>query len=282
MFLWTRRLSVRVTIIIPSNTRYPKTSIVYAPALTGYSDSKPAYEFKATKPTFLLFHFPVAAFFCRIKERNTETKCWQEVLGPTPRVCLSTVIMLHPQVSIFFLLFLSGLTLSHQAHFPSNELVVRANSGTYKGITTEAAPHVRQFLQIPYALPPIGSRRWLPPVKPFSNASSAYDATTFPPSCPQYRSKVPSLQSQDSPEFQIFANGQSPTVGASAANTSEDCLYLAVWTPAGVKTSNLPVIMFMTGGGFETGGINILAQLPHHWVERTQAHIVITVKSVPG
>lgn len=34
-------------------------------------------------------------------------------------------------------------------------------------------------------------------------------------------------------------------------------------------------------GGFLTGGINIPAQLPHHWVERTQVLIAVTINSVP-
>jgi acetylcholinesterase len=189
--------------------------------------------------------------------------------------------MLHLHLFVVFLPFLSSFVLSLPVLGPCDEVVVTSISGTYTGIITDIAPHVRQFLKIPYALPPTESRRWLPPIKPSSNASSAYDATAFPPSCPQYVSRVPTVQSQDVPEFQIFTAGQGTTAGVSAAETSEDCLHLAVWTPTGLEVSNLPVIMFITGGGFLTGGINIPYQLPHHWVERSQAHIVVTIKSVP-
>jgi carboxylesterase type B len=58
-------------------------------------------------------------------------------------------------------------------------------------------------------------------------------------------------------------------------------LQLAVWAPIGDK-QKLPVIVYFTGGGFTVGGINIEAQLPHQWVERTQSHIVVTTKLVFG
>jgi hypothetical protein len=33
-------------------------------------------------------------------------------------------------------------------------------------------------------------------------------------------------------------------------------------------------------GGFIIGGANIAYQLPHHWVQRTQSHIVVSIKFV--
>jgi acetylcholinesterase len=73
----------------------------------------------------------------------------------------------------------------------------------------------------------------------------------------------------------------APTKADQYAKTSEDCLSLALWTPTGAdKGSKLPVILFMTGGGFGSGGIDIPYQLPHHWVQRTQQHIVVTIKYV--
>jgi hypothetical protein len=47
----------------------------------------------------------------------------------------------------------------------SNGLVVTTGTGTYTGIINGTAPNVRQFLNIPYSVPPIGDRRWLPPTK---------------------------------------------------------------------------------------------------------------------
>ncbi|KAH8894665.1 alpha/beta-hydrolase [Thozetella sp. PMI_491] len=58
--------------------------------------------------------------------------------------------------------------------------------------------------------------------------------------------------------------------------TAEDCLKLAVWAPIHVKeNAKLPVILFIPGGAFEIGGLNVPYQLPAGWVERTQQHIAI-------
>jgi carboxylesterase type B len=104
----------------------------------------------------------------------------------------------------------------------------------------------------------------MPPQKLENKPKHVYDATRYPPSCPQYVSKIPTVWNSVVTEYII------------AGPVSEDCLALSVWTPAEAK--DLPIIMFITGGGFQTGGIQINYQLPYNWVERTQAHIVVTIK----
>lgn len=65
--------------------------------------------------------------------------------------------------------------------------------------------------------------------------------------------------------------------GRAAQNSAEDCLSLAVWTPAdATPDSKLPVVIYLTGGGDQTGGVNIPTQLPSQWVHRSQRHIVVT------
>ncbi|KAF2157661.1 alpha/beta-hydrolase [Myriangium duriaei CBS 260.36] len=157
-----------------------------------------------------------------------------------------------------------------------NSLIVTSPSGTYIGLVNGTAPDVRQFLSIPYASPPVGHRRWLPPEAHSADSSVVRDATHFPPSCAQYRMSTPSLWNTFVPEWLIRTPDQNFTAGAYAAGTQEDCLYLGIWTPVRCA-GKLPVIVFIPGGAFAVGGVDIPYQLPHHWVQRTQSHIVVTI-----
>jgi len=128
-----------------------------------------------------------------------------------------------------------------------NAVQVTANTGTYTGIINETTPNVRQFRNIPFAVPPTGPRRWLPPTAVSSGAETKYDSTDFPPSCPQYAlyNSTASQYIAIVPEWVA-----APTKADQYAKTSEDCLSLAVWTPTGADAgANLPVMLFMTGGG---------------------------------
>jgi para-nitrobenzyl esterase len=85
---------------------------------------------------------------------------------------------------------------------------------------------VDEFLGIPYAAPPVGALRWQPPQPPAS-WSGVRDATKFAPHCPQVASPF----------------GQ--------ASTSEDCLFLNVFTPA--TGGHHPVMVWIHGGALVTG-----------------------------
>ncbi|MCJ1443434.1 MAG: hypothetical protein MMC23_003932 [Stictis urceolatum] len=172
--------------------------------------------------------------------------------------------------------------LSREVKCPgSDNLTIKTSTGTYTGLIEPKFPKTRQFRAIPFAKPPVLSRRFLPPQKLATPPSQHHYATRFPPSCPQFVSAVPTLYNTNLTKGNLIYNGnQNDSSGLVGEATSEDCLYLAVWTPttpAPPPDAGLPVLFFMTGGGFVIGGVDIPWQLPTSWVERSQSHIVVTI-----
>ena len=95
------------------------------------------------------------------------------------------------------------------------------------------ASGVWSYLGIPYAAPPVGELRWKPPqpVKPWRQVRGC---TQYGASCPQQTSLM---------ETALLGVGR----------TSEDCLYLNVWTPAAPARDKLPVMVWIHGGSFTSG-----------------------------
>ena len=107
---------------------------------------------------------------------------------------------------------------------------VRTQGGLVQGATEDG---LAVYKGIPFAAPPIGDLRWRAPQPPPS-WTGVRDATKFAPACMQIS----------------FAN---PTLGMEAVQTSEDCLYLNIWTPAKSPAGRLPVMVWIYGGGFTIG-----------------------------
>ena len=116
------------------------------------------------------------------------------------------------------------------AEASADPAVVHTDRGWVRG--TVSQDH-RSYAGIPYALPPVGDRRWRAP-QPAARWSGIRDATRPSSPCPQLADSGP---------------GQAPTVIGA-----EDCLYLNVTTPPRTpRTSRLPVMVWIHGGEFVSG-----------------------------
>ncbi|XP_029464246.1 fatty acyl-CoA hydrolase precursor, medium chain-like [Rhinatrema bivittatum] len=101
--------------------------------------------------------------------------------------------------------------------------------------------HVKAYFGIPFAKPPIGPLRFSPPQPP-EPWKGVRDATSYPPMC---------LQTLDFLELMK----EAMQVDFPSLPLSEDCLFLNIYTPAHhSKKSKLPVMMWIHGGGFVSGG----------------------------
>lgn len=106
---------------------------------------------------------------------------------------------------------------------------VTVEGGTVEGVREG---QVLAFRGIPFAAPPVGEARWLPP-QPVQAWSGLKLAKQFGPPCPQL-------------------NEAGRVIG------DEDCLHLNVWTPAdATAASRLPVLFFVHGGGHVQGSASV-------------------------
>ncbi|MEQ1890390.1 MAG: carboxylesterase family protein, partial [Alphaproteobacteria bacterium] len=108
--------------------------------------------------------------------------------------------------------------------------IVETHSGKIEGATKDG---VTLFKAIPFAAPPVGDLRWLPP-QPVAPWAGVRKSEKFSDMALQNASMMDGL------------------FGGSPWPASEDCLYLNVWTP-GADSKKRPVMVWLHGGGFVIG-----------------------------
>ncbi|MED5020580.1 carboxylesterase/lipase family protein [Paenibacillus chibensis] len=115
-----------------------------------------------------------------------------------------------------------------------DELIIRTRNGLLQGIRQQG---VRAWKGIPYAEPPIGKRRFRRPV-PAQSWTGIREAAAAGPLAPQ----------PVDPAGGVFG------LKRGDIQQSEDCLYLNIWAPDSVSGEPLPVMVWIHGGAFVTGG----------------------------
>ncbi|QJD96821.1 carboxylesterase family protein [Mucilaginibacter robiniae] len=130
---------------------------------------------------------------------------------------------------------LSFITIRH-ANQPTP--TVHITTGYISGVKSLTS-NIVAYKGIPYAQPPVGQLRWTAPklATPWTGVRAC---TQFGPS-PYQGTPVPF--SMWSEEFLI-----------PKAPVSEDCLYLNVWAEAPPVRKKKPVLVWIYGGGFNSGG----------------------------
>jgi para-nitrobenzyl esterase len=109
---------------------------------------------------------------------------------------------------------------------------VKTDMGVVEGEMTRDQKVVA-FKGIPFAAPPVGEFRWRAP-QPVMRWSGVKAAKEFGYHCVQ--------------------SGSYADMSFHDPGPSEDCLTLNVWVPAGAKRGSLPVMVWIYGGGYVTGG----------------------------
>jgi para-nitrobenzyl esterase len=122
------------------------------------------------------------------------------------------------------------------ARVAAQRTVVQIPQGKLIGSTHTFERQVHEFKGIPYAVPPVGSRRWQPPVAAGGWAGERL-AISFGPDCVQSPYEAASFYYRPS------------------RPVSEDCLYLNVWTPR--LSGKRPVIVWIHGGALTRGSAAI-------------------------
>ncbi|MFD2572147.1 carboxylesterase/lipase family protein [Spirosoma soli] len=116
--------------------------------------------------------------------------------------------------------------------------VLKIASGLVEGVSNPTGD-IQIYRGIPFAAPPVGNLRWKAP-QPVAAWQGVRKCHAFGPS---------PMQSKPAPFMYWSSEFLIP-----ASPISEDCLYLNVWSGAKSATDKRPVIVYIPGGGFRSGG----------------------------
>lgn len=134
------------------------------------------------------------------------------------------IYLIMKRTAILLLALLAVVTLNAQ-HGPC----ITTASGNLEGIDSSG---VKIFCGIPFAQPPVGELRWKAP-QPVQPWTGVRQAKKFGPNPIQ--------------------NNAFGDMVFGTSKSSEDCLYINVWTPTKTMDECLPVLIYFNGGGLIAG-----------------------------
>ncbi|KAI9708565.1 MAG: hypothetical protein M1828_002702 [Chrysothrix sp. TS-e1954] len=135
---------------------------------------------------------------------------------------------------------------------------VNTTSGRVTGHRAHNATQVSEYLGIPFAQPPVGDLRFAPPVRYTGTGDISGDS--YGHDCPSSSSSVPSFLSPN--VYNLLSQ-----LGQVGDDQQEDCLYVNVWSKPQSGTASKPVLVWIYGGGFNTGGTNSSAYSGQFWAD---------------
>lgn len=119
---------------------------------------------------------------------------------------------------------------------------------------------VHAYLGVPFAAPPVRELRWRPP-QPVEPWTGVYHADRKPPMC---------VQRMRPHDINHYFGEEAP---------SEDCLYLNLWVPPDARSGqNLPVLVFIYGGGYTQGTINLANYSGEHLARKGVVYAAIAYR----
>lgn len=119
---------------------------------------------------------------------------------------------------------------------------------------------VHAYLGVPYAEPPVRDLRWKDP-QPINTWDGVYHADRKPPMC---------MQRMRAHNINHYFGEEAPC---------EDCLYLNLWVPPTAQEGQkLPVLVFIYGGGYTQGTINLANYSGEHLAKKGVLYAAIAYR----
>jgi para-nitrobenzyl esterase len=152
------------------------------------------------------------------------------------------------------------LSLGTRVGFSADSRIVEIETGKLRGADLGG---VQAFKGIPYGVPPLGARRFMPCAKP-NHWTGVREVVQVGASAPQLL-----IPGQPTPPWHVFLTDPPGTP------RSEDCLVLNVWTPA-PDAAKRPVMFWIHGGGYTVGSASTYVTDGAH-LARSQDVVVVSL-----